>query len=46
MSRWLHDWYVTIRYGSRFTQAGRRLRASLADPNPEYIEVERPGSDR
>ncbi len=39
--KWLHAWYVTLRYGSRFTRSGRALRSSMADPvdSEHYVEV-------
>lgn len=40
--RWLHEWWITLRYGSRLTRAGRELRRNLQDGPESYIEVERP----
>lgn len=44
--RWLREWYVTLRYGSRFTPAGRRLRAALRDGDDlsKWVEVSIPPS--
>lgn len=39
---WLRAWWVTLRYGSRFTKAGRTLRRNMRDDLSEYVEVERP----
>lgn len=36
---WLREWYVTLRYGSRLTKAGRTLRRNLRDDRSEYVEV-------
>lgn len=45
MRRWLHDWYITLKYGSVFTKAGRELRRTLKDTDPDnWVEVDRPGS--
>lgn len=48
LTDWLYAWWITLRYGSRFTKAGRALLAALADPLTDefYVEVERPGGDR
>lgn len=46
MRTFIREWWVTFRYGSVFTKAGRNLRATLAEPFDEadWIEVQRPGS--
>ena len=42
MKKWLHEWWVTIRYGSRLTKAGRALQRNMHDDLSEYVEVGRP----
>lgn len=39
---WVHDWIMTLRYGSRLTKAGRQLRRNMKLPLDEYVEAKRP----
>jgi len=42
MKAWIKGWWVTLRYGSRLTRAGRTLRRNMRDEFDAYVEVERP----
>ena len=39
---WLREWWVTLRYGSPLTGAGRTLRRNMHDHRGEYVAVDRP----
>lgn len=42
MKRWAHEWWITLRWGSRLTKAGRQLRRNQRGTIDDFVRATPP----